>query len=119
MPTGAEGRLTSPRACWILTGRSSTSLDEAHSRGRNLLEADSDGEYLTEFYGVTGWLLDELDAVANTDRLRKRYDSSLDGAVLLSSRYGHERGEGWGRARVYKHPQQRFAALQGDLERGK
>jgi len=90
---------------------------EAPSRGHNLLESGTGGAYLTEYHGLTRWLLDELAEFDDFQALRDRYDEPLSGIVLPPSYYGYETDDGWAdRGDTDSDPKARLEALQEELE---
>lgn len=90
---------------------------DAFSRGQNVLD-DPGRECLTEYHGMTQWLLDELAAVTDIEAVRERYDTELYGIALPPSYYGHESNEGWRESgRGDGDPRERLDALRTDLVR--
>jgi len=90
---------------------------EAPSRGHNLFEDRTNEAYLTEYHGLTEWLLNELAEFDDFEAIRDYYDTPLSGIVLSPSYYGYETDEGWvDQGDTDSDPQSQLDALRDDLE---
>ncbi|WP_255150253.1 sulfatase-like hydrolase/transferase [Halorarius halobius] len=90
---------------------------DGDSRGRNLL-SDPGRECLTEYHGLTRWLLDEFEAGDDVETVRKRYDAELAGVALPPSYYGYETEDGWTEhGTADADPRDRFETLRDSLDR--
>lgn len=90
---------------------------DAPSRGHNLLQNGTGTAYLTEYHGLTTWLLDELEEFNDFEAIRNRYDTPLSGIVLPPSYYGYETDEDWvSQGSTDSDPRDRLDTLRDDLK---
>lgn len=89
---------------------------EAPSRGDSLLD-EPGRSCLTEYHGLTRWLLDSFGPDEDLERIRESYDTELHGVAIPPSYYGFETANGWIEDGIADGaPRERLSGLREDLD---